>query len=65
MTSSKFLPPKLRSNPVERIFNPFFVNCATHTCIELCPTSTKHTLTGSSVNSDVLKMPYANAVAVV
>ena len=58
-------PPKFVSYPVESTFKPFEVNSTTEHCMAECPISTNATRTGFSVNSCVLKMPYANAVAVV
>mmetsp|Transcript_10607 Transcript_10607/g.36872 ORF Transcript_10607/g.36872 Transcript_10607/m.36872 type:complete len:219 (+) Transcript_10607:1357-2013(+) len=52
--SSKLAPPKLRSYPVPRISSLPFLNATTLTCIELCPTSTKHTFSGSVSGRSVL-----------
>mmetsp|Transcript_26409 Transcript_26409/g.66193 ORF Transcript_26409/g.66193 Transcript_26409/m.66193 type:complete len:221 (+) Transcript_26409:1356-2018(+) len=57
MAWSKALPPRLRSNPVDITLSCDFVKRTTHTCSAECPTSTKTTFEGVSVNSAVLKMP--------
>mmetsp|Transcript_25267 Transcript_25267/g.64215 ORF Transcript_25267/g.64215 Transcript_25267/m.64215 type:complete len:370 (+) Transcript_25267:1001-2110(+) len=63
-SSSRSRPPRLESHAWLRTVSPVFLSDTTDTCVEVCPTSTNATCTGSFSGRSVLKMPYASAVAV-
>mmetsp|Transcript_25945 Transcript_25945/g.65402 ORF Transcript_25945/g.65402 Transcript_25945/m.65402 type:complete len:431 (+) Transcript_25945:414-1706(+) len=62
-TSSTSLPPNARSLACESTLSLPLLKATTDTCMQLCPTSTKHTMRGFSSGRSVLVMPYSSAVA--